>query len=179
MWRERINRFLQVYPQDGGGKQQSRSESRFDRFLFQPESQDGILQAIVLAKKAELLGMTVSDKSINDYINAVTNGPLDAGGDRRGADQSGRRQNARRRSFPTHFSTPCGSNCRRRTSTTLLFHDAVDYDTPEERWDYFSRIVPRGDGAGAAGGGEGFRRQDSRSGKRGTGEVVSMKARII
>lgn len=137
-WRQRINKFLRLI-YEAANKSNPDAMMQTPRF-FQPESNDGILDAMLLEKKAELLGMTVSDDAINDYINSVSNKSLD----REALSEALASAVNDNRSSVNQLSDQLFENLRFELLADnfgrLLLHDAIDYDTPEQRWDYFSRL---------------------------------------
>ena len=56
MWRERINRFLQDIRMTAVGLGKVDPQSRFDRFLFQPQSEDGICRRSCWRKRPNCWG---------------------------------------------------------------------------------------------------------------------------
>ena len=138
-WRIRINRFLANLHDKAAALGKVDPDSRAPS--FQPESEAGILQTMVLEKKAELLGMSVSDKSVNDFIDGVTGGSL------KSEDKVKALANAvggRDAGSAGVLSDELFDNLRfellAQNFFNLLTRDAIPYDTPEERWDYFSRL---------------------------------------
>ncbi|HEX3996967.1 MAG TPA: hypothetical protein VHX65_00275 [Pirellulales bacterium] len=137
-WRVRINKFLTLLHEKAADIGKMDRDTR--PILFEPESQGGILESMVLDKKAELLGMSVSDASINNFINRVSGNALSqedksaillkAVGDSRGSPSM----------LSDQLFDALRFELRVRYFTSLLFNDSVDYNTPEERWDYFSRL---------------------------------------
>ncbi len=136
-WRIRINRFLKEIHDKAVEKGKVDFESNPP--AFQPENVDGVLRAMVMAKKAELMGMSVSDEAVNDFIDAVTHKSLDqatkdqallkAIGDRGSLAQ-----------LSNQFFDAMRFELLANNFARLIFNDANEYDTPEQRWDYFSRL---------------------------------------
>jgi hypothetical protein len=136
-WRIRINKFLrEIYI---AAMSKGKIDTESNPPAFEPENVDGVLRAMVMAKKAELMGMSVSDDAVNDFIDAVTHKSLDqatkdqallkAIGDRGSAAQ-----------LSNQFFEAMRFELLANNFARLLFNDANEYDTPEQRWDYYSRL---------------------------------------
>ncbi len=135
-WRQRINRFFKVLGTEAH-KGDPEAAARVPQF---PDSDDGVLNSIVLEKKAELLGMTVSDAAINNFINNISGGQLDQEALNAALAQS----DSDNRSSVNQRSVDLFENLRfellAKNFEALLLSDSTDYGTPEQRWDYFSRL---------------------------------------
>ena len=114
---------------------------------FPDKDRTAVLQTIVLAKKAELMGITVSDDAINQYIDNLTDNKLSTaekervfasqmgGGSKSGSDQLF--DELRFQLLADHMRM-------------LMASDASDFSvpgmspylgsTPAGQWDYFSRV---------------------------------------
>jgi hypothetical protein len=104
-----------------------------------PESRQGALDSIVLHKKAEQLGLTVSDAMVNQYINAVgddklSGQELDAAA--RALSQIGMRPSTEQIVAALRFELEA------EKLLELLESDFVGI-TPEQRYDYFGRLHRR------------------------------------
>ena len=105
-----------------------------------PTTEADVLQSIVLAKKAQLMGMSVSDQEINDFFDRLVN-QFSEGHPPRDLNKTA--------IFNDTFK---GSTTQQQLFEalrlellandyfTLLQSDAVNDATPLQRWDYYSRL---------------------------------------
>jgi hypothetical protein len=139
-WRMRINKFLAIIHEMAIEANKVNPETSPAAPSFTPATPDGVLDSMVLEKKAELMGMTVSDQAVNDFIDSVTNGPLaqkdkeeallKAVGEGRGSAAQ----------LSNQFFDALRFELLARNLRMLLANDVNVYVTPDERWDYFSRL---------------------------------------
>jgi hypothetical protein len=106
-----------------------------------PIDENNLLNAIVLHKKAEQMGVVINDKAVNDRIDLVTQNSL-TGAEK--ADVAARVQTGQNMHLTARQLTEdIRFELELEALADLLQSDTLEISTPEQRWDYFSRLNRR------------------------------------
>jgi hypothetical protein len=132
--RRMVNLFIQSAYKEAlrkGGFKDGGSPPQF------PEDRGPVLDALILHKKAEQLGLAVTDSAVNDFINAVSDNKL-----------KGDELNAALRAVgsgqirytPEQIFDALRFELEVRSFGELLYSDSMGGVTPEQWYDYYSRL---------------------------------------
>jgi len=112
-----------------------------DQIRSYPVDENSVLQAIVLHKKAEQMGIAVNDKTVNDHIESVTQNALSSDEKAQIAAKIATGQNSRLTA--RQLVDALRFELELAVLTNLLHSDVLEIDTPQQRWDYFSELNRR------------------------------------
>ncbi len=106
-----------------------------------PVDDNSLLQAIVLHKKAEQMGVVINDQAVNEHIDMLTQNALSG-------DEKARIAASIATGEGTHLTAKqlvedLRFEMELEALGTLLGSDIYEISTPEQRWDYFSRLNRR------------------------------------
>ena len=106
-----------------------------------PVDENSVLQAIVLHKKAEQMGIVINEQAVNELIESTTQNSLSGEEKAQIAARIATGQNS-------HLTARQLVDALRyelelETLTNLLQSDVLEISTPQQRWDYFSELNRR------------------------------------
>ncbi len=106
-----------------------------------PVDDNSLVQAIVLHKKAEQMGVVVNDQAVNERIEAETRSSLS--GDEKAQIAAGIHTGENTHLTARQLVEALRYEMELQAINALLGSDIYEISTPEQRWDYFSRLNRR------------------------------------